>query len=151
MGPDLEAELKAATQVAQRKSETLPRYLKRLATAVKKLDDDDWQSLSGEAQKWANRALEAIEEHQDIPSFNGVPVPSPKSPRKDYTKAQPGDRERVYALLLKDPGRTRAELLELLEAEGNPPPMLTISSSRGSFLRVMKFLKSKGLLNIEWK
>lgn len=69
---DVENELKVATKVKPKKGENRQDYLTRLADSVhNKMDEDEWESLSNEAQLWANNAAKATNSKKDLPEFDG--------------------------------------------------------------------------------
>jgi hypothetical protein len=66
----IEEELLTATKVPQKgKTESRSKYLARLCRAVSDLDDGEWAKITKPAQRWANKAIEAMTEHQDIKDF----------------------------------------------------------------------------------
>lgn len=79
----IEKELLSAAKIDayDAKSEDRQGYLKRLWKAVDKLDDDVWDGLSEEAQKWQNAATKADENKKAVKDFDGAPVD--KTPKAD--------------------------------------------------------------------
>jgi cation transport regulator ChaB len=67
----VESELKEATKISKRSSETDQKFRGRLASAVLELPEDVWEELSQEAQDWTNAAVEALNEEEEIASFDG--------------------------------------------------------------------------------
>lgn len=61
--------MRAGDVSRQRKSESEPVYLKRIALAVSELRDDVKANLSSEAQAWCRAAVECLREGRMIPSL----------------------------------------------------------------------------------
>lgn len=59
----IEKELCDVTKVTRNAGEDAQEYLTRLATAVSATDDDIFVKLSSKAQKWANKAVQAVEDN----------------------------------------------------------------------------------------
>lgn len=90
MAKGIEKELTAVTKVTRDKDEGDQPYFARLAGAISKLKDPDWDRLSEPAQLWANSAQIAVEKKAAIPNFDGE-VPDDKDAKA--TKATAKDKE----------------------------------------------------------
>jgi hypothetical protein len=66
----VEKELVKATEFKGKKFKKRSEYLSALASAVDKLDDDQFEALSDEASDWANAALEAVKSKEDVEDFD---------------------------------------------------------------------------------
>lgn len=67
----IEQELQTATKIAQKKNEDPQKYLTRLALAVTKLKDPEWEALSSEGQEWVNGAAEVIKSNKTTSAVLG--------------------------------------------------------------------------------
>jgi len=66
----IEKELLKLTGIkGQKKKETEQSFLKRILLAIDKTEDDKFFTLSDETQKWVDNAIDAVEEKEEIPSF----------------------------------------------------------------------------------
>lgn len=63
--------LKATGEAAQKRKEDGDAYRTRLVKAMHKLDDDEWEELSEQAQEWFNDAAEANNDKKQLPDFPG--------------------------------------------------------------------------------
>ena len=81
----VEAELSEKTEVSQRKREGRQDYLKRLVVGISKLDDDEWEGLSKDAQQWANDATTAEKDGEEIPDFEGASANGEAEPEPEDT------------------------------------------------------------------
>jgi hypothetical protein len=156
MDLDVEKELTALTGVTHKPEEPVGRYLVRLARATTRLKDEQWHTMSGFSQRWANSVLEAVEAgKKEVPGFNGTSYstkPQPKAP-PPYVKSKPGDREIIYRLILEHPDANKMQLHELTKALGldHDIPLLTISAARKGFISSVNFLNDHRLLNFRWR
>lgn len=96
--PTIYDELTNATRVTPRASEDGAAFAKRLALAVDKLKDDEWQALSEEAQKWANEAITAVDKKDAPPALPGMPdVDAAEDPAEEPNPEDEPDAEDVEA------------------------------------------------------
>ena len=92
---ETEKELLDATEESeQKKKEERQDYLGRIARSAARLKDDDWQSLSPEAQDWANDAIQNVNDKKDILDFGEQPE-----------DAEPGDVEEEEESGTKEKGK----------------------------------------------
>jgi hypothetical protein len=66
----VEREISERTMVSRRKGENRNTYLQRLTEGVNELSDDDFNTLSNDAQEWANLACTEYSAGQPITDFN---------------------------------------------------------------------------------
>jgi hypothetical protein len=156
MEGDLEQELVGLTGITKRPDEPTGRYLVRLAKATTRLRDEQWHTMSGYAQRWANSVLEALENgRKEVPGFNGAnhSTKAPPKPPPPYKKSKVGDRDVIYQLLLEHPEATRDQLHALVKQMGleHEVPFLMISAARKGFISVVNFLNDRRLLNFRWR
>jgi hypothetical protein len=167
---NIEAELVKATGIKPKDGEDRQKYLVRVVEKLHTLDDDAFYALSKPTQKWANNAVEAHDADQPIADFaapNGKdgkhtttkekPV-TKKAPAKDkpkekkgITTAVRGDgiKDRIKALVWKNPSVGVDDLMEKLAKNGPTPSRLTVSSIRSEFRHSLKWLVRNGHLKIE--
>ena len=65
----IEKELTSAVDYKRAKGDEDQAYLTKLAQALAKLDDDDFENLSTPAQEWANAAILAIKKKKELPAI----------------------------------------------------------------------------------
>lgn len=83
----IEKELLAVTKLKDKKGEERDAYLKRLMLAVTKITDDDWATLSSEAQEWTNNGASANKKREAIADFPDLPE-APEDEEADETAEQ---------------------------------------------------------------
>lgn len=74
----IEQELLSIVSLKAKKNEDRQKYLARLMLAVDKASDEDWNSLSTDAQAWNNDAATAYKEQKDIADFSDIVEEAPK-------------------------------------------------------------------------
>lgn len=82
-------ELMKVSGVKVKEGQSRQSFLKKLAAAVNALDEDDWNSLSEEAQEWNNSAVKSIAGKKDIEDFPDAA--QEEKPKKK--KAKPAEAE----------------------------------------------------------
>lgn len=103
---DIELELNKVTKIRRKKSEEKRAYLIRLIKAFDDITDDQWDTLSAEAQQWHNEAIkswkknqkpidfpEAAQAAEDDPDEEEKPTTKRKASRKVSEDSESGDDE----------------------------------------------------------
>lgn len=81
------------TEVNQKRGEDEADFKKRLIQAISELNDEDWNSLSAEAQDWFNDAVDAMNAKKDIPAFPDAEKEEPTSRRRSSKDPEPAAAE----------------------------------------------------------
>lgn len=77
----IKQELLDALEINQKKGETDEEVALRIVRGVVDLTDDEWASLSEEAQNWYNDAADAVNDKKDVPAFpDAEPAAEPEKP-----------------------------------------------------------------------
>lgn len=79
----LEAELRKATAIKLKDKEPRAKFLGRLVRAVERLSNDEWGSLSDEAQDWANAGSDAIKAKAPVADFAPEPAEAEEEADED--------------------------------------------------------------------
>jgi ribosome maturation factor RimP len=78
----IQKELTEAAEVDPKRGEDRQDFLLRLALAVNKLPDADWNKLSKDAQAWVNDAADAANAKKELPEFPDAEKPAESSGRR---------------------------------------------------------------------
>ena len=93
----IEEELLGATKVPPKaKSESRSRFLSRLCRATTDLDNDEWGRLSKPAQRWVNKAVDAMTAHTEIED------PSSDGPATEEAEPEAGEPEEALEEVAED-------------------------------------------------
>jgi len=143
----IEAELQKVTKVMPKSGAARDSYLRDIIAAVQDLTDQQWGSLSTEAQHWVNSGTRALKAKKSIADF-----PSDDPPKKVDGVPQKSDDKPVGAqtvikrMLIKEPGLTVDDLCGRLEKQGYKTSRLAVSTMRSDFRHSLKILKEEGKL-----
>lgn len=133
-------ELEIATEVKPKHGEVRQIYLKRLVSAVSKLDDDKWDSLSKEAQSWFNDAADSINEKQAIPELPGYEEVKEESKESSVDLSKIAAGNEVELINSRDKVYT-GKVVEINENE------IVIESEENEFVFNKDRIKSLKVLN----
>jgi len=92
-------ELCNAAEIDKKRGEDEQDFFLRLALAVNKLPDAEWNKLTQKAQDWVNNASDATNAKKDIPGFDEEEKPETSSRRR---VSDDGDKDKAYEPKLKD-------------------------------------------------
>lgn len=105
----VEQELLSIANLKTKKNEKRQEYLKRLMLAVDKASDDDWNSLSTEAQAWNNTAATSYQNEKLIPDF------------PDYQEEEPEPEEEPQEVIDQETGEVIEVAPDEVKVEASEP------------------------------
>lgn len=65
----VQRELQDKTGLKPKTKEAHGLYAARILEKINEMSEDDWEKLSGPAQKWANEAMKAVKANEEVPEF----------------------------------------------------------------------------------
>lgn len=164
-------ELEKALAISQKRNEAPETYRKRILSAITKITDDKWESLSEAAQDWCNAAGKDVDKEKtprDFPDAEASEVEesSDKKParkgaaakkapakktaaKKEKEPKEPSARRLIKQFVISKPKAKVEEVMKYAEKEGLTMTDASIRSIRADTLDTLRVAADAGLLKFD--